>query len=176
MNELKMVYSAIGKARDEGQKVAMATVVAVKGSAYRRPGARMIVVEGEQSVGMLGGGCFDTDVKEIAMEVLNTEVPKLRLYNMADDEVWGLGLGCNGSVYVLIESMLTDLGQEWLQRVGQSLENRNGLWIQHRFSKPLNFDYFDENMKCLYSGTIWICILKRTCRYKRAAPLSLMNG
>ncbi|WCK52347.1 XdhC family protein [Aneurinibacillus sp. Ricciae_BoGa-3] len=145
MKELKMICSAVEKMGIEGKKVAMATVVAVKGSAYRRPGARMVVSEDGESFGMIGGGCFDADIKETALEVIETGIPKLRLYDMADDHVWGLGLGCNGSVYVLVESLTVELGEELLDKLGQCIANRTGLTIEHLFSRPLDFKFDEEH-------------------------------
>jgi xanthine dehydrogenase accessory factor len=153
MKELKMICSAAQKMKKEGLRVAMATVVAVRGSAYRRSGARMVVAEDGRSYGMIGGGCFDADVKELATEVLETGIPRLRLYDMADDHVWGLGLGCNGSVYVLIESLSVALGEELLEKINESLMKRTGLQIQHHFSKPLDFNFEEDDYEITIKRT-----------------------
>lgn len=139
MGELKQIVQTIEKWEHEGQQLAMATVVSIKGSAYRRPGARMIISQNGNSLGMLGGGCFDADVKEKALQVIKSQVPQLHLYNMKDIDVWGLGLGCNGSVFILIESLSNELGMEWITNVKQSIKNRKSLAIQHHFSKALDY-------------------------------------
>ena len=84
---------------------ALATVVYVKGSAYRRPGARMLVTSDGRSAGMISGGCLEDDVREHAAKVIASGEPRIVTYDSTapDDIVFGLGLGCNGVVKVLIE-------------------------------------------------------------------------
>ncbi|MBX6378373.1 MAG: XdhC family protein, partial [Clostridia bacterium] len=88
-----------------GRRVALATVVHVTGSAYRREGASLLIHEDGRTEGTISGGCLEADVAEVAREVLRTGRPRLLHYDMtADDEhVWGLGLGCNGTVDVWVE-------------------------------------------------------------------------
>jgi xanthine/CO dehydrogenase XdhC/CoxF family maturation factor len=93
----------------------MATVVRVRGSAYRREGARMLVRDDGALTCMLSGGCLEPDVVEVARSVLATGRPALRHYDLAEDVVWGLGLGCGGAVDVLIEPIDEGpTGQRWL--------------------------------------------------------------
>ena len=89
----------------EGQRAALATVVSVEGSSYRRPGARMLITESGETTGVLSGGCLERDVCERAQKVMLTGEPAVVRYDTTnkDDIVWGLGLGCNGIVHVLIE-------------------------------------------------------------------------
>ncbi|RSK55137.1 XdhC family protein [Bacillus canaveralius] len=139
MSEIKNVYDQLLNYHNKGLDAAIATVVAVKGSAYRRPGARMVISEEGDIFGMIGGGCFDANVKEIALQVLRTKQPELRLYDLSDDSVWGLGLGCNGSVYVLIEAISTDQGQQWMQQIAFHLTKQDCLLIEHHLDHPLDF-------------------------------------
>jgi xanthine/CO dehydrogenase XdhC/CoxF family maturation factor len=84
---------------------ALATVVSVEGSSYRRPGARMLISESGETTGVLSGGCLERDVCERARKVMNAGTPVVVRYDTTnnDDIVWGLGLGCNGIIDVLIE-------------------------------------------------------------------------
>ncbi|MEO6739811.1 MAG: XdhC family protein [Chthoniobacteraceae bacterium] len=84
---------------------ALATVVYVKGSAYRRPGARMLVTSDDRSAGMISGGCLEDDVREHARKAIASGEPRIVTYDSTapEDIVFGLGLGCNGVVKVLIE-------------------------------------------------------------------------
>lgn len=88
-----------------GQHVALATIVSLQGSSYRRPGARMLITGDGETTGVLSAGCFEQDVCERARKVMLTGEPALVKYDTTtdDDIVWGLGLGCNGVVHVLIE-------------------------------------------------------------------------
>ncbi|MBE9045833.1 XdhC family protein [Pleurocapsales cyanobacterium LEGE 10410] len=86
---------------------ALATLVKVEGSAYRRPGARMLITSDGQQVGTISGGCLESDVVARSQEVLKTGIPTLVKYDTTseDDLIWGLGLGCQGVAYILIERL-----------------------------------------------------------------------
>lgn len=95
-----------------GEPGALATVVHVDGSAYRREGAQMLILPGPaeapHTVGLLSGGCLEDDVTAHARDLLGGGPPQLLRYDLrADgDDLWGLGLGCNGVVDVLLQSLL----------------------------------------------------------------------
>lgn len=85
--------------------MALATIVAVRGSTYRRPGARLLVPEEGAPIGNLSGGCLESDVADMARIVMEEGRARLAGWDLTadDDEVWGLGLGCNGAIEVFIE-------------------------------------------------------------------------
>lgn len=103
MTEQALVAKAVEHAREEGRKAALATVVRVRGSAYRREGAKMLIDENEVLTGMISGGCLERDVAEVAKQVMESGTPVLKTYAMDEDVVWGLGLGCPGTVDIYIE-------------------------------------------------------------------------
>jgi xanthine dehydrogenase accessory factor len=90
---------------DSGRRAALATVVRISGSAYRRPGAKLVVDDCGSTWGGVSGGCLEADVRELALEVIRSRTPLLRHYDTGsgDSKVWGLGLGCEGSVDVFIQ-------------------------------------------------------------------------
>ena len=92
--------------------MALATVVAVRGSTYRRPGARLLVPEHGTPVGNLSGGCLEGDVADIARIVMDEGTPRLASWDLTadDDAVWGMGLGCNGAIDVFIEPAAQTVG------------------------------------------------------------------
>ena len=85
--------------------MALATIVAVRGSTYRRPGARLLVPEDGAPIGNISGGCLEGDVTDMARIVMEEGRARLAGWDLTadDDEVWGLGLGCNGAIEVFIE-------------------------------------------------------------------------
>ena len=85
----------------------LATLVAVAGSSYRRPGARLIVTATGERIGSISGGCLEEDVLARAQTVATTGKPELVTYDTSseNDLVWGVGLGCHGVVRVLLESI-----------------------------------------------------------------------
>lgn len=95
--------------RDNGQAV-LATVVKVEGSAYRRPGARMLIPLYGGTVGTISGGCLESEVAKKAWWLTDGGEAVIRRYSTAtqdddDDQDAALtfGLGCNGTVHVLLE-------------------------------------------------------------------------
>ena len=62
MHELANIIAEADRARALGKRVALATVVDIKGSAYRLPGARMLIVDGKWVAGSISGGCLEDDV------------------------------------------------------------------------------------------------------------------
>ena len=102
--ETERIVDALLRLAAEGRGAALARVVAIEGSAYRRPGAKLLVAEGEPPLGSVSGGCLEEDVRLIGLEVAQTGVPRLRLYDTKDENrVFGLGLGCGGSVEIFIQ-------------------------------------------------------------------------
>jgi xanthine dehydrogenase accessory factor len=105
VSEIDEVLGAIESLSARGEPMALATIVDVKGSTYRRPGARLLVPRTGPMVGNISGGCLEGEVQEVAREVMESGIPRLLTFDLtADDEVvWGWGLGCNGVIDVFVE-------------------------------------------------------------------------
>ena len=103
--ETSQIVGRVTELAAAGRRAAMATVVRIAGSAYRRAGAKLLVEESGATRGGVSGGCLEADVREIALTVMREGVPRLRHYETGGDDrtVWGLGLGCNGSVDIFIQ-------------------------------------------------------------------------
>jgi xanthine/CO dehydrogenase XdhC/CoxF family maturation factor len=99
------LLSRAARLRDEGRKAALATVVRIQGSAYRRPGAKFLVEDDGRTCGGVSGGCLEEDVREAALRAVKDGEPRLLHYETGPDDrtVFGLGLGCNGSVDVFLQ-------------------------------------------------------------------------
>jgi xanthine/CO dehydrogenase XdhC/CoxF family maturation factor len=91
--------------RKSGDKVAIATVVKVEGSAPRPVGATMAVSSGGDLAGSVSGGCVETAVFEEAQEVLKSGTPKLVRYGITDEMAWDVGLACGGTIEVFVEPL-----------------------------------------------------------------------
>jgi xanthine/CO dehydrogenase XdhC/CoxF family maturation factor len=85
----------------------LATLAAVNGSSYRRPGARMLVTEGRARIGSISGGCLEEDLVERSARVAASGRAELVVYDTTaeNDVVWGVGLGCHGVVRILLEPL-----------------------------------------------------------------------
>lgn len=113
--ETERLLAAISQARARGESAALATVVRVKGSAYRREGTRMFVRQNGTYECALSGGCLEPTVADAAARVIATGEPVVVSYDLADDSVWGLGIGCSGAVDILIERVEDDaISMLWL--------------------------------------------------------------
>ena len=86
---------------------ALVTVIHTTGSVYRREGAKMVCRPDGELIGSISGGCLESDVYEVSVGVVEQNRPEIVTYdtNAENENVWGLGLGCNGTVEVLIEPL-----------------------------------------------------------------------
>ncbi|MDU4698439.1 MAG: XdhC family protein, partial [Paenibacillus sp.] len=102
---MEELIHALDDCRSEHRACVVATIVDVDGSAYRREGARCLIHTDGEVTGILSGGCIEEDLREHAQEVLRTLEPRKLLYDfrIGEDEVWGIGLGCNGAITVWLE-------------------------------------------------------------------------
>ena len=105
MKEIRDILKAFDQAQKLGKQTALATVVHVEGSSYRRPGARMLIEDDGQLTGAISGGCLEGDALRKALLVITEKRSRLVTYDTMDDDdaKFGVGLGCNGIIQVLIE-------------------------------------------------------------------------
>ncbi len=104
------LIDAYWRLRNNRENIVLATIIETLGSTYQKSGARMLIADNGELNGLLGGGCFERDLVEQAYTVFETGNPKALFYDMRspDDVVWGLGLGCNGAVRVLLQLLKAD--------------------------------------------------------------------
>lgn len=110
MKEIKTIVENLNIANAKGLKTALATVVNVHGSSYRRPGARMLIREDAHWYGSVSGGCLEGDVISKAKEVMETGKVQLYKYDTRQNakNAFGMGYGCNGLLEILIEPIESD--------------------------------------------------------------------
>ena len=103
--EITDIIAAFKEAQRAGRQTALATVVHVEGSSYRRPGARMLVEDNGKITGAISGGCLEGDALRKALLAIHQQQNKLVTYNTLDeaDAQFGVQLGCNGIVHILFE-------------------------------------------------------------------------
>lgn len=105
MSELDAILEGAAACRSRGEPYALATVVAVRGSSYRRPGARLLVPASGAPIGLISGGCLEKEAARLAREALRLDAPVLVTvdHSAEGDELWGMGLGCRGVIDLLAE-------------------------------------------------------------------------
>jgi xanthine dehydrogenase accessory factor len=107
MTTHREVVDALSRASANGDSVVLATVVRVTGSSYGGVGARMVIRTDGSTVGLVSGGCLESDLAEHARRVHANGRAEVITYDTRDDDdaPWGLGLGCNGLIEVLLEPL-----------------------------------------------------------------------
>lgn len=105
MKDFKTIVSEFRKIDVVSRKAALATVVKVRGSSYRSPGARMLIMDDGKWIGSISGGCLEGDALRKARQVMTDRKPMLVTYDTREEsnQNLGIGLGCNGVIDVLIE-------------------------------------------------------------------------
>lgn len=108
--ETRQVLAHIAALRQRDVRAALATVVRVRGSAYRHEGAKLVVGEDGSTVGNVSGGCLEEDVREVARRVIASGIAERRTYCGGSSEIaaWDLGVGCDGEVEIVVEPVQSD--------------------------------------------------------------------
>lgn len=98
-HEFKHIIQETLKAKANGLKAVLASVVDLVGSSYRRPGVRMLIIEGNVLVGAVSGGCVEKEIVLQAQSVFKTGQSKMMTYDGR------YRLGCEGVLYILLEEL-----------------------------------------------------------------------
>jgi xanthine dehydrogenase accessory factor len=101
----------------------LATIVRTAGSTYRKAGAQMLIAQSGEYAGLLSGGCLEGDLREHAQQVLQSQQSTIVQYDMrsADDQLFGLGAGCEGAMDILLQAVNSN--NDW-----QPLATLNDQW------------------------------------------------
>jgi xanthine dehydrogenase accessory factor len=92
--------------RSRGERVALATVISMAGSAPRRPGAKLAVSEKGEIAGSVSGGCVEPAVIETAMQVLKNGQPQMLEFGITEEQnIEQIGLACGGTIRVFVERL-----------------------------------------------------------------------
>ncbi len=150
MKELREIVKAYDAAVHAGKKTALAAVVHLDGSSYRRPGARMLVSDEGELTGAISGGCLEGDALRKALFALSQQQSKLVTYDTSDEDdmTIGIQLGCAGVIQVLFEPINPNHPSNPIQLIRKALAIR-----QHAVLVTL-FDLSDK--KNMQPGT---CLL-----------------
>ncbi len=110
MKEIKAIVKAYNEIKNSKNSAALATVVRVEGSSYRRTGARMLVLDNGTWIGGISGGCLEGDALKRARIAIHSSRPTLITYDTTDEDPHqiGVGLGCNGIIDVLFTPLDPD--------------------------------------------------------------------
>lgn len=109
MKEVKEILERVATF-GPNERAILATVVDVRGSGYRLPGARMLILENGDTFGMVSGGCLESDVLERSKKVLTSGRAEVFTYDTTNEEnsVFSLNMGCRGVIRILLEPVGRD--------------------------------------------------------------------
>ena len=102
------IQKELERCKKKGLSGVIGTIISTEGSTYQKAGTKCFISEDRHLTGILSGGCVESDIMEHAFKVLENEKPTVLHYNFYGDEdiVWGLGVGCNGKINILLEPYL----------------------------------------------------------------------
>ncbi|WP_242205755.1 XdhC family protein [Aestuariivivens insulae] len=126
-HEFKNIVEQALSAKQSGVASVLASVVALDGSSYRRPGVRMLVLENGTMVGAVSGGCVEKEVQLQSQSVFKTGTSKIMTYDGR------YRLGCEGILYILLE--LFDPGNTFYKAFSNCIDNRFSFEILSYFEK-----------------------------------------
>lgn len=99
------LLSTLQRCWEKRESAVLATIVETEGSTYRRAGAKSLILSDGKFLGVLSGGCVEQDIFEHARDVIETRESKWIDYDLRQDDAmpWGLGIGCNGAMKILLQ-------------------------------------------------------------------------
>jgi len=113
--------------RSEYRRLVLATVYHTEGSTYSKAGHRILIADNGDYQGLVSGGCLEGDLAERAGKVIADGKTRLVTYDMRDDadELWGLGIGCNGLIEIMLQRLDPASGYEPYQTMANCLQGRS---------------------------------------------------
>ena len=99
------VLAEAARWRDEGRKVALATVVKTWGSSPRPEGSHLVVDDKGKFIGSVSGGCIEGAVVLEALETIKDGKPRMLDFGVTNEQAWEVGLACGGRVQVRVERL-----------------------------------------------------------------------
>ena len=153
MKELLHLLTEADRLRQAQQAFALATVVKINGSTYRRPGARMLVAPDGVTHGAISGGCLEQEVAQQALQVIDQGVAQVLPFDLTDDDlILGFGTGCNGIVHVLIEPIPAPGRADPTQLVEACLASRQLGVMAQVIDAPEGTDWLGRRLLRLEDG------------------------
>ncbi|MFC3879494.1 XdhC family protein [Algoriphagus namhaensis] len=125
-HEFKSIIRQAVAWQNQGKRMVLATVVALEGSSYRRPGVRMLLADDGNWVGAVSGGCVEKEVYRYALRVFESGKARVMSYDGT------YRLGCEGTLYLLLEPF--EVGDELLKTFESYLSKRQKFSIESAFN------------------------------------------
>ncbi len=108
LEQISPLWDVYLKNKEKGMPLVLATLVKTMGSSYKKPGAMMLIEQDQTTHGLISGGCLEADVAEHAMTVFETRQASQLVYDLSDDSIFGLSIGCDGTIHILLQLLKDD--------------------------------------------------------------------
>lgn len=116
--------------RQRGEPMVLVTVYETRGSTYSKSGDQMLIAGDGNFQGMLSGGCLEGDLVLRAATVIDSGVPQIVTYDLAqDDELWGLGVGCDGLMRVILQPLREENAFQPFADIAQTIQEGRRAWL-----------------------------------------------
>ncbi|RFU70487.1 XdhC/CoxI family protein [Peribacillus saganii] len=102
LKELQNIFIKMDEVWERGEEAALLMITEVRGSSYRRPGTKIMISSDGEVYGTLSGGCLENDLIEYAKVAILENRPATKSYNLSENDLWGLGIGCKGALEIVI--------------------------------------------------------------------------
>lgn len=114
------------RAHREDDSLVLGTIISTEGSTYRKAGAMMLIALDGSYRGLISGGCLEADLAQHAKSVFAENRARIISYDLAagDDQIWGLGIGCEGVIRLLLQRVDRDQGFGFLTALNQVWQTR----------------------------------------------------
>ncbi len=139
------------RAHQADEALVLGTVIATEGSTYRKPGAMMLIAPDNSYRGLISGGCLEADLASHARQVFADGVTRSVCYDMSDgdDFAFGLGLGCDGIIHLMLQRVDASTGFGFLETLDQAWKTKsNGLLSLVTSSSDPDFSAGDFGLHC----------------------------
>jgi xanthine dehydrogenase accessory factor len=160
-NETRSVLSEAQVCLNKKQSCAIVVLTHVKGSAFRRPGAKLLIRTDGSMTGNVSGGCLETDLRERALKAMQSGLQETVHYNTGSDEdiIWGLGLGCDGELDLLLVPVLPPA--TWVGKVLAKMERWKAMTLVWQ-TKPgaARFPDLDQSNATHQDGEPYLDVLE----------------
>ena len=146
ISAMDRVLEEVVRRSEANEAVALCTVVAARGSTPQAAGARMLLLADGQTIGTLGGGCVEAEVRVQAIKVLHDRASRLLCFKLDHDYGWDDGLICGGSMDIYVQT-ITDAASASIYR--RALEA-----LRRGESATLSIPYRSEDEQRVYHETL----------------------
>jgi xanthine dehydrogenase accessory factor len=136
------------------EPLALATVVDVRKSAPRQPGAAMAVGADGEVAGSVSGGCVEGAVYQLGQQVLASGMPELAHYGYSDDEAFAVGLTCGGELDVFVERVDPE-GRPWFGRLLEAIADEDPVVVATVIDAPSTDDAPPQRGEAMLIGPDW---------------------